>query len=191
MPRALLVVVVLIAAAAAALLLFWRPSGRPAAPLEVPPPVSAPAPSSIARLEPVAPPSAPTPATEAAPPGVETITADAAVEPPKGPFEVDLGRHTIHLDDPVQRRVLNVRATLVVEQFATSKEVRRRREELVRMMFFLGTHRVPEGAMGPEGRARFRDDLLERYRNVIRSSRVVDLTFSEYEVTVAPAEPAH
>ncbi len=187
MRRPLIIAAGLGVAVAVAFVVLWKPRGRDAAPIDVPP---------ADQSAPAAPPSFAAPAVRPAPPSEAPAApiAAASAEPdggpaePQGPFEVELGRHVIHLKDPERGRVLRVSPKLVVDKQVTAKEVRRRKEELVRMMFFLGSHRVADGAEGTDGEARFKADLIERFRNLVRTGQVQDLVFVEYEVAEAPPE---
>jgi flagellar basal body-associated protein FliL len=188
MSRTLLAIAAVVVVAAVAFFLLWNPEGRPAAPTAGPASVGAP--PTAAPVAVVPRPHAPASAEPAAPASEaqEAPAPDAA--PPKGPFEIDLGRHVVHLHDPEKGRVLKVGLKITVDKPTVAREVRLRNEELVRMMFFLGSHRVADGAMGPDGQERFRQDLLDRFRNVIHDGQVEDLVFTQYEVADAPSGPA-
>lgn len=174
-------IVVGLAALALLAFLFWyTPDQRAASALEVP---AAAKPAASASIEPApsaAPRSANAPRT--AQPGTPAAVIDAGPPDPGGPVTVDLGHHTIYLNDPVERRVMRFTLRLTVGNGVAAREARLRREELVRMAFFLGSHRVADGAVGQEGRDRFTNDLLERYRNVIRSGTLDALELADYEV---------
>lgn len=174
-------IVVGLAALALLAFLFWyTPEQRAAAALKVP---KAPEPAAAASIAPgpsAAPRSADAPRT--AQPGTPAAVIDAGPPDPGGPVTVDLGNHTIYLNDPVERRVMRFTLRLTVGNGVAAREARLRREELVRMAFFLGSHRVADGAVGQEGRDRFANDLLDRYRNVIRSGSLDALELADYEV---------
>lgn len=151
-------------------------------------PASVAAPVGAARSAPSAPASAPASTADVRP----GVPADAGAPEPVGPFVVSLGNHTIYLKDTDPRggRVAKFELQLVVGKDAAQKEVRLRREELVRMTYFLGSHRVAEGALGDEGRDRFARDLLERFRNVIRGGEVLEVRLAGYEVVPGPPRQA-
>jgi hypothetical protein len=164
-------------------LLREPPAARPAAP--VAPVVAetrgAPPPPPPRTPVPNAPPSRP--ASVAAPGSAAAMAvAEALEKSPQGPFEYSLGRHTIHTRLETPRARLEVEAVIVTAQQETLREVARRRQELVRMMFFLGSHRAPAGLTHGGAREHFRKDLLARYRNVVRSGPVVDLRITHWEV---------
>ena len=102
----------------------------------------------------------------------------------QGPWKIDLGSHTIYLKDEGQ--VMRVHPVLWLTRKATQNEVGRRRRALVRMLFFLGSHRRAEGARGPGGQQRFQEDLLARFRNVVKTGPIARLELAQYEITDAP-----
>jgi hypothetical protein len=103
---------------------------------------------------------------------------------------VELGTHTVYLkDETTEKRVMRFELRVTVSNAAGAKEARLRRDDLVRMAFFLGSHRVAEGALGEAGRDRFANDLLERYRNVIRLGTVDAVELARYEVLPAAKVP--
>ncbi len=177
--------------AAAALVLglvvaFYNPDVRPAGSLTVP---DSPTPVSSASLAPAraqdpgtaAPQVMPDEPLESAPPE-ETLNT--------GPVTVDLGGHTLYLKDPTEGRVARLRLKVVGHNEAVAREVRLRRSELLRMLYFLASHREAEGALGEAGRDRFASDLLDRFRNVVRTGPIDELQFEGYEVVPRPA-PGH
>ena len=123
-------------------------------------------------------------------PGSPAALIDAGAPDPAGPFDVNLGKQTIYLKDDAQGRVAHFELHLTVTNQAAERETRLRREELLRMTYFLGSHRVADGALGEDGRDRFAHDLLERYRNVVRSGEVMDVKLEGYEVVPGPPRAA-
>lgn len=125
----------------------------------------------------------PTVSTKAPTAPVEQPEAkDEAVEPPQGPFTIDLGHHTIHLKDDERKRVARFKLLLVTQTDTTRVEIRRRRRELVRMAYFLGSKRQADGAMGAAGKRRFERDLQERFQNVVRTGSIDSLTLENYRL---------
>ncbi len=102
-------------------------------------------------------------------------------EEPKGPFEIDLGEHTLHFK---QDRGHAIRTKIIVRvpDTKTRNEVFRKRRSLKRMLYFLGSKRRLEGARGDAGKSRFRRDLEIRFGNVIRNGQLLALELPEYEV---------
>ena len=96
---------------------------------------------------------------EPAAPVEQPETTKEAVKPPEGPFTIDLGNHTIHLKDDERKRVVRFKLLLVTQTDTTRVEIRRRRRELVRMTYFLGSKRQADGATGADGKRRFERDL--------------------------------
>ncbi len=122
-----------------------------------------------------------------------TPVADAAAVEPDGPVDtgpwtVDLGEHRIHLKER-DRRVIEIHAKLTTDSALTVREIRGRRRALVRMMFFLGTHRAADGAASDVGGERFRKQLEERYRNVIKTGPF-ELVIDRFEVFRLPPKDA-
>ena len=150
------------------------PQATPAAPQIGPGPTPTPVPSRSGGAVVPPPPSAPDAGM------VKDATPSDAM--PEGPFEIDLGRHKIHLDDPEQGRVARIGLKLVTPHWRTRKEIARRRMELVRLLFFLGSHRRGDGAVGEAGKARFQADLHERFNNIVRTGPVDEVLFYEYDV---------
>ena len=107
---------------------------------------------------------------------------EEAPKAPEGPFTVDLGDHTIHLKDDARKRVVRFKLLLVTQTDTTRVEIRRRRRELVRMAYFLGSKRQADGAVGTAGKTRFERDLQERFQNVIRSGSIDSLTLDNYRI---------
>lgn len=182
---------VFVALAALALLvfLFWyTPERRAALAVSAP---KAPEAAVAPKVEASPPAAAPrsTPAPRSVAPGAPAAVIDAGPPDSIGPVVVDLGRQTIYLSDPVEHRVMRFTLRLTVGNQAAAKEARLRRDELIRMAYFLGSHRVGDGAVGQEGRDRFADDLLERYRNVIHTGSMDSLELADYEVIPADKLP--
>jgi hypothetical protein len=154
-----------------------------AVPAATPPPVpDAPTPRPRPR-----PAKAPDASVDVAP-AADGAVAEADGAADKGPWTVDLGEHRIHLKER-DRRVLEVQVTLTTESKLTIREIRGRRRALIRMMFFLGTHRSADGALSDSGGERFRKDLAERYRNVIKTGEF-SLSIERFEVFKLPPKDA-
>ncbi|MFZ4734712.1 MAG: hypothetical protein ACOYM9_02145 [Bradymonadia bacterium] len=184
MTRNVLVGVVALALVALAYFLFGGAPTRPVGPESLPDAPEAPSNAPTAARRPVQ------PATDA-PEEPPTLAAtegrlDAAVDSPKGPFEVDLGAHTLYLKTDPENRVIRTRIRVVVGTPAAQRETRLRREELLRMVYFLGTHRAAEGAEGEAGRDRFARDVLDRFRNVIRSGPVEAVLLDDWSLGPRP-----
>jgi flagellar basal body-associated protein FliL len=180
MNRFALVAVALVAILIAAVVIFNRPTVQ--SPPAVPPPtVVAVAPDAM--TIPVRPPdpAPPVPETNADGGAADTDAADtdAAVEP--GPYRVELGEHSILLAER-DGRFLRVGVTLVTPTIAGRAELGRRRRELLRMLYFLGSHRSAEAVALPDAEARFDEDLTERFGNAVRSGAIADVVFTRFEI---------
>jgi hypothetical protein len=172
--------------------LFWyTPERRAARPVNGPVTAEAEATPGEAVGAVAAPPTARAPASRGdAPPKLVPPTVDAGPPEPQGPQTVELGTHTVYLkDETTEKRVMRFELRVTVSNAAGATEARLRRDDLVRMAFFLGSHRVAEGALGEAGRDRFANDLLERYRNVIRLGTVDAVELARYEVLPAAKVP--
>lgn len=181
----------LVVAGAVAFYVFFQPSAREVTPPQVVVKQPEPAPPVEPEPPPVAPPPAPRePPPPEAPDAGRRVAAPAAPDAAvaeKGPFAVELGEHRIALRGEPPRD-LHVGLRLWTDNPTTRQEIVRRRRELVRMLFFLGSHRQADGASGADGQARFADDLLERYRNVVKTGPVDRLELTRYEVLPRPTE---
>lgn len=173
-----LVALAAVIAAAVIVFFFYEPESREArvgpAPVAVAPPPAPEIPAPPPKPEQA---PAPIPAPDAAPPPPDAAAADAA---PTGPFTIDLGERTIHLRD--KPWVLHVHPQLVTSSFVTRNEIARSRRALVRMLFFLASHRTKDGSEGADGQARFEADFIERIRNQIKTGPVDELKLLRYEV---------
>lgn len=187
--KALPWVFVALAAMALLVFLFWYTPDRRAALAVSTPKAPEAAVSPKAESPPPAIVSRPTPAPRSARPGAPAALIDAGPPDAVGPVVVDLGRQTIYLNDPTEHRVMRFTLKLTVGNQAAAKESRLRRNELIRMAYFLGSHRVGDGAVGQEGRDRFANDLIERYRNVIHTGTMDSIELADYEVIPADKLP--
>lgn len=153
------------------------------------------------RREPPPPPAPKAPAT-AAPMPLPQVAESEAPEPEvppaeeeKGPFEVRLGKHTVQVrsDDPAVRTLVDIELVGVTPTVETRNELARRRRELVRMLFFLASHRTSVSIALPEAERVFADDLLERMRNVVRTGELTELrvvSWKVYERAVVDEPPS-
>lgn len=199
MNRVALIALALVAVATVLWFTLSKPvTGRPAGPTgtvavveaDAAPPAPAPTPRRPATAAPSSAAPPPTPLAEA-----DAGPAPDAEAPPADRYS--LGDHVVRLrtgdDSPPMELVVGV--VVLAKGEATLREIRLRRRQLVRMLFFLGSHRRAEGAAGAAGQARFKADLLARFRNVIRSGSVDGLEFPTYRVqpvpegALAPEEP--
>ncbi|MCA9538864.1 MAG: flagellar basal body-associated FliL family protein [Myxococcales bacterium] len=147
---------------------------KPTNKADEPPPAPAPR-----RATPIADAAVAMPETDAAP------EPDAAVE--KGPFEIEIGEHKVLLRQR-DGRYLRMVPVLVTSKPVTRDEIRRRRRELVRMLFFLVSHRDADSVADADGEARLAADLKERFGNVIRTGPIDRLAFRTFEVVRETAD---
>lgn len=185
MNRSLLVALAAAGIVALAYLLFGGVPQRVVAPEQAPTALAlgTNAPTDVPpRPAPPRPASAPADPTDT----VTPVTADAGAPDPQGPFTIDFGQHTLSFKTDPENRVVRTGLRVVVTNAAAQREVRLRRQELLRMVYFLGANRNPEGAVGEAGRDRFANDLLERFRNVIRSGAVEAVELEGWAVGPRP-----
>ena len=82
------------------------------------------------------------------------------------PKDLSLGEHTISLKGGEWRLRLTLTLSSEGEEFIRYAAPLRRR--LIQMIYFLVSHRVPEGMRTASGEERLRSDLKERFQNVLR-----------------------
>lgn len=118
---------------------------------------------------------------------VAPASAESAA-PPSGPFDFNMGEYQIALRDSPKRMRMSLRLTTSSE--VTLRELRGRREQIRRMIYFLSAHRPEEGMVGEDGRQRFEADLRERFANIVRTGpldKVEITTWVLEDVAAAPA----
>ncbi len=109
-------------------------------------------------------------------------------EAPEGPFTVNLGSHKVHLRDDDRKRVAFFQLELVTDTDDTRREIRRRREQFVRMTYFLGSKRQADGVARPDGKERFERDLLERFQNIVHTGDISQVSLRGFELKSVPAK---
>ncbi len=176
--------------------LYGALSGSDETPAPAPPPATkAPAPPKTRKAPPPLPPpmkrapkAAPTPAPPAP---IDAAGAEDVpdAEAPQGPHTYSLGEHTILLKGE-GRRLLTVGIELTMDSARGADEVRRRRRQLVRMLFFLCANRQAAGTIGADGEARLKADLESRFGNAIKSGTIRSLEFTRFEVSSPAATDA-
>lgn len=184
MQRVLIPLGVLVILAVAAWILMYEPPSGTVVPASTPATTAPPPPATEPPLAPI------TKSAQTAAPASAADPVDAGVEPdaakPTGPVEINLGTHTISMRDTKKR--LKVELVMTVDNPVTAREVRSKKRKLVRMLFFLSAHRVEDGMMGSDGKARFLADLRERFGNILRTGNLKNLQFKRYEVVEPPAK---
>jgi len=99
----------------------------------------------------------------------------------KGPFEINLGTHTLH-SRPDRGQAIRVTVLLTVPDAKSRKLVYLQRRSLTRILYFLGAKRRADGARGPAGKDRFLRDVAVRFKNVIRTGTIDRIELRDYEV---------
>ena len=125
---------------------------------------------------------------DAGPPPSDIGPPDAE---PVGPFEVDLGEHKIWMKDgETERQPSSIGLRIVVPDWKSRKAIYDQRRRLIRMLFFLGSHRQLAGTRGERGKSQFEADLQERFANVIRTGAIDKVEMYKFEIPEpSPTEP--
>ena len=96
---------------------------------------------------------------------------------PYAPRALSLGRHKLSIIDGSAR--LEVGLSLQVTSRAAERQVRGLRRRILQMTYFLSSRRRAEGMRGYGGLERFRNDLEERVRNLVRSEGLERISLIE------------
>lgn len=89
----------------------------------------------------------------------------------------------VNLSDPKGKRYLKVTITLELEASPKAKEEAEKAMPKMRdMVIMMLTSLTFEDVMTPEGKIRIRDELLQRFNQVLRPDRVVNIYFTEFVV---------
>ena len=98
------------------------------------------------------------------------------------PKDLSLGEHVIPLLGGEWK--LRLSLTLSSEEPEFSRYAGPLRRRLIEMVYFLVSHRVPEGMREPNGEERLRQDLLSRFKNVLRGQEF-ELYLDAYSLEAA------
>jgi flagellar basal body-associated protein FliL len=102
--------------------------------------------------------------------GLGASLASAPLPTPKSRLSIskdlNLGEHLIQLKGGEWR--LRIAITMSSENPEFSRYASPLRRRLIQMLFFLVSHRVPEAMRTVSGEERLRQDLVNRYKNVLR-----------------------
>ena len=120
--------------------------------------------------------------------GVDVV--DAAIQP-RGPFFIPFGQHTVYLRDPVFKRRIRLSLTGEARTAAGQAQVKRSKQRLIRMLFFLASRRHPDAAERADAANRLQNDLYDRFSKIVPGNALIGLSIDEYEVIrSAPREDA-
>ncbi len=108
--------------------------------------------------------------SEPAPP-VDTVGEIFALEP-----------FVVNLADPKGRRYLKVQLKLEIENPEALERTQKAAPKLRDLVIIMLTSLTFEEVMTPEGKIRIRDELLERFNQVMRPDRVKNIYFTEFVV---------
>ena len=115
--------------------------------------------------------------------GLGASLAQAPIPKPESrlniPKDLNLGDQTITLRGGEWTLRLNI--TLSSEDKTFTRYAAPMRARLIQMTYFLVSHRVPEAMRHLDAEERLRNDLLERFKNVLRN-REFELYFDAYEL---------
>lgn len=88
----------------------------------------------------------------------------------------------VNLADPKGRRYLKVQIKLEVESPEVLERTTKAAPKLRDLVIIMLTSLTFEEVMTPEGKIRIRDELLERFNQVMRPDRVKNIYFTEFVV---------
>ncbi|MCB9534913.1 MAG: hypothetical protein H6704_01520 [Myxococcales bacterium] len=115
--------------------------------------------------------------------------ADAAPAD-EGPYTVDLGTHDLLLRER-DGRFLRVGVRLTTPSRTTRAEIARRREALLRMLYYLGTHRAASALELPDAEARFAHDLRQRLQQAVKTGAISRIDLAPFEMIEKPLPDAY
>lgn len=112
-----------------------------------------------------------------------TATADEPAPPADTVGEIfALEPFIVNLADPKGKRYLKVQIKLEIESLEALERTERAAPKLRDLVIIMLTSLTFEEVMTPEGKIRIRDELLERFNQVMRPDRVKNIYFTEFVV---------
>jgi len=117
-------------------------------------------------------------------PGPEAGKEASALAPPADTVgEIfALEPFVVNLADPKGKRYLKVQLKLEVESPEALERIQKATPKLRDLVIIMLTSLTFEEVMTPEGKIRIRDELLERFNQVMRPDRVKNIYFTEFVV---------
>lgn len=116
-------------------------------------------------------------------PAVDPAQEEAAKEPPPVIGEVlNLEPFVVNLADPKGKRYLKVKIAIELETIEASEKAAKVEPKLRDMVIMMLTSLGFEEVMTPEGKIRIRDELLERFNQIMRPDRIKNIYFTEFVV---------
>lgn len=88
----------------------------------------------------------------------------------------------VNLSDPKGKRYLKVKLGVEVETAETVAKVEKAVPKLRDMVIMMLTSLTFEEVMTPEGKVQIRDELLERFNQIMRPTRIKNIYFTEFVV---------
>ncbi len=88
----------------------------------------------------------------------------------------------VNLSDPKGKRYLKVKITLELESADAVDRVTKLVPKLRDMVIIMLTSLTFEEVMTPEGKIQIRDELLDRFNQVLRPDRVLNIYFTDFVV---------
>jgi len=88
----------------------------------------------------------------------------------------------VNLSDPLGKRYLRLTITLELESPEAVARATKMVPKLRDMVIVLLTRLTFEEVMTPEGKVQLRDELLERFNQILRPDRVLNIYFTDYLV---------
>ncbi|MEJ2033926.1 MAG: flagellar basal body-associated FliL family protein [Deltaproteobacteria bacterium] len=112
---------------------------------------------------------------------------DAAKDKPPQPAKIigevlSLEPFIVNLSDPKGRRYLKVQIQLEMESKEAVARATEATPKLRDMVIMMLTSLTFEDVMTPEGKIRIRDELLQRFNQILRPDRVANIYFTQFVV---------
>jgi flagellar FliL protein len=117
------------------------------------------------------------------PPAVDATKEAEPKEPPSVIGEIyALEPFVVNLADPKGKRYLKVKIEIELETPAAVEKATKVAPKLRDMVIMMLTSLGFEEVMTPEGKIRIRDELLERFNQIMRPDRIKNIYFTEFVV---------
>ena len=116
-------------------------------------------------------------------PAIEEAESEAAAGPKKYIGEIfALEPFVVNLADPKGKRYLKIKIEIELETPEAAEQAAKVSPKLRDMVIMMLTSLAFEEVMTPEGKIRIRDELLERFNQVMRPERIKNIYFTEFVV---------
>jgi len=112
--------------------------------------------------------------------GAEPVTPEELAPEVGEMFPLD--PFVVNLSDPKGKRYLKVKITLELESADAVERVTKMVPKLRDMVIIMLTSLTFEEVMTPEGKIQIRDELLDRFNQILRPDRVLNIYFTDFVV---------